>query len=92
MTATGKGTLDTNEEIVRLLVLQLRMQMDSQAQAILELNRAGFSNSRIATLLNTTPDTVKVALQRARKPKSGKTAGRSNRAGDSHRRAIGEAS
>ena len=60
---------DPADELVRLQVLQLRRSMGSQAETIVELGKAGFSNARIADLLGTTPDTVKVALQRARKAK-----------------------
>jgi DNA-directed RNA polymerase specialized sigma24 family protein len=56
-----------SEEIVRLLVLQLRMRLGNQASAIVELSRAGFGPSRIAELLGTSPGTVNVALQRAKK-------------------------
>jgi DNA-binding CsgD family transcriptional regulator len=41
--------------------------MGSQVETILELDRAGFRSSRIAELLNTTPNTVNVTLQKAKK-------------------------
>jgi len=57
---------DPLDELVRLQVLQLRRQMDSQADTIIELNKAGFSNARIAELLGTTAPTVSVALHRSK--------------------------
>jgi hypothetical protein len=59
--------MDTQEEIVRLLVLLIRMRLDSQAEAIQELSKAGFGRSRIAELVGTTPGTVGVALARTKK-------------------------
>lgn len=64
-----KGSLDPQDEIVRLLAIQIRRQLDSQAEAILELNRAGFGVGRIAELLGTTPNTVNVAIQKGKKKK-----------------------
>jgi DNA-directed RNA polymerase specialized sigma24 family protein len=58
--------MDPQEEIVRLLAIQLRMQLETQADAIRELGKAGFGPSRIAELLGTTPGTVNVALVRAK--------------------------
>lgn len=40
--------------------------MDTQAEVIIELSRAGFAPSRIADLLGTTSNTVNVALVRAK--------------------------
>lgn len=59
--------MDTQEEIVRLLALQVRIGLPSQSDAIRELNRSGFGPSRIAELLGTTPNTVNVTLQRTKK-------------------------
>lgn len=59
--------MDTQEEVVRLLAIQLRRDTESQAEAIDEMNRAGFGPSRIAELLGTTPNTVNVALSSAKK-------------------------
>lgn len=69
--------IDSQDEIVRLLVAQLRLQLDNQTAAILELSRAGFGSSRIAELLGTTPGTVNVALQRAKRanPRNTSSAG-----------------
>jgi hypothetical protein len=59
--------VDTQEEIVRLLTIQLRRSVESQAQAIEELSRAGFAPARIAELLGTTANTVNVQLAKAKK-------------------------
>jgi len=58
--------MDTQEEIVRLLAIQLRRGSESQAEAILELSRTGFGPTRIAELLGTTANTVNVTLQKAK--------------------------
>jgi DNA-directed RNA polymerase specialized sigma24 family protein len=59
--------LDPIEELVRLMAIDLRMRTQSQGEAILELNKAGFGPSRIAELLGTTPNTVNVTIQKAKK-------------------------
>jgi DNA-directed RNA polymerase specialized sigma24 family protein len=59
--------LEPQEEIVRLLAIQIRRGSESQADAILELSRAGFGPTRIAALLGTTANTVNVTLQKAKK-------------------------
>lgn len=64
--------MDQQEEIVRLLVAQLRREAASQTDAILELRKSGFGPSRIAELLGTTANTVNVALATAKKKSSGK--------------------
>ena len=62
--------MDTQEEIVRLLALQIRMTFESQADAIREFSKSGFGPTRIAGLLRTTPGTVNVTLAKSkRKPK-----------------------
>lgn len=55
------------EELVRLMAIELRRRSQSQGEAILELSRAGFGPSRIAELLGTTPNTVNVTIQKAKK-------------------------
>jgi hypothetical protein len=55
------------DEIVRLIVISLRNDMDSQADAISVLTSAGFAAPRIAQLLGTSAATVRVAQQRSRK-------------------------
>ncbi len=59
--------MDPLEEVVRLLAIQLRRQTESQAEAIDELNRAGFAPKRIAELLGTTPNTVNVSISKKKK-------------------------
>ena len=59
--------LEPQEEIVRLLAIQLRRSSENQAELILELSRAGFGPTRIAELLGTTANTVNVTLQKAKR-------------------------
>jgi DNA-directed RNA polymerase specialized sigma24 family protein len=59
--------MTAQEETVRLLAVLVRLQLDNQTKAIVELGRTGFAPTRIAALLGTTPDTAKVTLARARK-------------------------
>jgi hypothetical protein len=59
-------TMDPQEEMVRLLAIQLRMQFETQAEAIRELGKSGFGPTRIAELLGTTPGTVNVTLVKAK--------------------------
>lgn len=59
--------MDPLEELVRLMALDLRLRMQSQGKVIQELNRAGFGPSRIAELIGTTPNTVNVTIQKAKK-------------------------
>lgn len=61
------------EEVARLLAIQIRRTAPTQAEAILELSRAGFSARRVAELLGTTPATVEKDLQRARNKSRRKT-------------------
>ena len=64
----GRATdMDPQEEIARLLATLVRLQVENQTQAILELGRAGFGPARIGALLGTSADTAKVTLARARK-------------------------
>jgi len=58
--------VDTQDEIVRLLAIQVRNQFENQADAIRELSKAGFGPKRIAELLGTTPGTVNVTLAKAK--------------------------
>lgn len=59
--------MDAQEEMVRLLALQIRVQFESQAEAIREFSKAGFGPSRIAELLGTTPGTVGTTLAKKKK-------------------------
>lgn len=67
--------MDPQEEVVRLLALQIRMQFESQADAIRELNKAGFGPTRIAELLGTTSGTVGVTLAKTKKRAAKKSTG-----------------
>jgi DNA-directed RNA polymerase specialized sigma24 family protein len=71
---TAGGELEMDDQIARLLALQIRFTLDSQTQAILELGRVGFGPKRIAQLLGTTADTAKVTLARAKKKPAKKAA------------------
>lgn len=66
--------MDAQEEMVRLLAIQLRMQFETQADAIREFGKAGFGATRIAELLGTTPGTVNVTLVKAKGAKKGRNA------------------
>jgi len=59
--------METGEEIVRLMVIKLRRTAKNQAEVIVELDRAGFGQSRIADLLSTTANAVNVTLNKAKK-------------------------
>lgn len=59
--------MDAQEEMVRLLAMQVRSQFESQADAIRELSKTGFGPTRIAELLGTTSGTVGVTLAKAKK-------------------------
>lgn len=59
--------MDTGEEMVRLMIINLRRTASSQTEVIVELARAGFGQSRIADLLSTSPNTVNVTLNTAKK-------------------------
>jgi hypothetical protein len=54
------------DEIVRLLAMNVKRERPL-AEAIEELNEAGFGQTRIADLLGTSPAYVNVALGRAKK-------------------------
>jgi DNA-binding NarL/FixJ family response regulator len=58
--------MDPAEELVRIQVLLLKRDALSQSALILEMNSVGFSNSRIAELLGTTPNTVTVTIAKAK--------------------------
>lgn len=63
----GPKEMDAQEELIRLMVLQIRRTAKTQAEVILELDRAGFGQTRIAELLGTSANTVSVALAKAKK-------------------------
>lgn len=58
--------MSVSDEIATLLALQIRLSLNSQAEAIVEMAHAGIRQSRIADLLGTTPGTVKVTIKRAK--------------------------
>ena len=62
--ATAKSP---QEEMVRLLAVLIRLLLPTQNAAILELNKAGFSPTRIGELLGTSANTVNVTLAKAKK-------------------------
>ncbi len=52
------------DELAKLMTILVKHQLGSQQEAILELNRLGFENSRSATLLGTTTDTVRATVNK----------------------------
>jgi hypothetical protein len=72
MASRSERAPDAQDEIARLLALQIRLHIGSQGETIQELYKIGFGPSRIAELLGTTSNTVNVTLQKA---KRGKTKG-----------------
>ena len=61
--------MEAQEEMIRLMVLQLRRTANSQAEIVIELDKAGFGQTRIAELLGTTQNAVNVTLNKAKKRK-----------------------
>ena len=55
------------DEVAKLLTLLVRLQLGSQQETIIELNRLGFENSRSASLLGTTTATVRATVNKASK-------------------------
>lgn len=60
-------TAELLDEIVRLLAVQIRLQVPTQTEAITAMAEAGLGPSRIAELLGTSSNTVNVAISRSRK-------------------------
>ncbi len=58
-----------HSETVKLLVLLVR-KGEIQQNLITQLANAGFGTKRIAELLGTTPNTVNVAIQKAKRRKN----------------------
>ena len=52
------------DEIAKLMTLLVKHHLGSQQETILELHRLGFENSRSATLLGTTTDTVRSTVNK----------------------------
>lgn len=65
--------MDLQEEIVRLMIVQLRRTTKTQADLIVELDKAGFGQTRIAELVGTTPNAVNVTLNKAKKHEAKRT-------------------
>lgn len=65
----------TSDRVERLLVLLLLQSMkdSSQAEKILQLNIAGFSNIQIAEFLQTNPAVVAVQLHQSKKTSKPRT-------------------
>lgn len=59
--------MESGDEVARLLATLVRLQVPTQADAIRELGRAGIGAKRISELLGTTPNTVNVTLNKAKK-------------------------
>lgn len=57
------------EELVALAVLLLRREAGSQSELARDMHAVGFSTTRIATLLATTPNTINQAIQKAKRAK-----------------------
>lgn len=55
------------DEMVRLQLLDMRSQHETQKETIIALADAGFGNDRIAELLGTTSATVRSTLHKAGK-------------------------
>lgn len=66
------STEELLEELLRIKAIELKNNYGNQNDTILEMSKAGFAPSRIASLLGTTPGTVSTALQRAKKSPSAK--------------------
>ena len=52
MASPRSAAMNAQEETVRLLALQIRLQLGSQGEAIKEFSKLGFGPSRIAELRN----------------------------------------
>lgn len=63
MASSEPGSLD---EVARLLALLVRLQVNSQTQAILELSRIGIGPSRVAELLGTSAATARVTVNQSK--------------------------
>jgi len=66
MQMATRGEAEANDEVARLLATLIRLQTDSQAEAIAELHRSGIGPSRIAELFGTSAGTVNVAIRRTK--------------------------
>ena len=58
------------DEIAKLLAVLVRLQCETQNEAIIELGRVGIPPSRIGALLGTSGATARTTLNRAKKADS----------------------
>ncbi len=65
--AEPRMEIDPVDEVARLLAVLIRRGCDSQTEAITEIARVGIGPRRIGELLGTSPNTVNVTLQKAKK-------------------------
>lgn len=63
----ASGLTTPEEELVALAVLLLRAQATSQSELARDMHSVGFSTTRIATLLGTTPNTINQAIQKGKR-------------------------
>jgi hypothetical protein len=77
--AAKRERLDPLDEIARLLALNLKRERGLQ-DVIVELDDAGFPQSRIAELVATSPGYVSVALTRAKEAEKKKAPKKSAKA------------
>ncbi len=73
--AEPRKELDPLDEIARLLAVLVRRDCESQTEAITEIARVGIGARRIGELLGTSPNTVNVTLQKAKKKERGASGG-----------------
>jgi len=62
-----KEILESMNNMVRLLTILIKRDASNQNQIIKEMNAVGFSPKKIAELLNTSSNTVNVAIHLAKK-------------------------
>lgn len=67
-----KEILQSIDNMVRLLTILVKRDASNQNQIIKEMNEVGFSPKKIAELLNTSSNTVNVAIHLAKKKKNDK--------------------
>lgn len=64
---TNEDVVRRLDQIVALLALGLRRDMETQTEAIVALGQAGLEPGRIAGLIGTTPGSVRATLSQASK-------------------------
>jgi len=65
----SKEILDSMNNMVRLLTILVKREANNQNQIIKEMSDVGFSPKKIAELLNTSSNTVNVAIHLSKKKK-----------------------